>query len=63
MYEPSHFKVEDRAALQAVMRAHPLGALTAVDKISVLNGVNGYGESASQEMAALVKSCGLGQSA
>ena len=27
MYEPSHFKVEDRAALHAVMRAHPLATL------------------------------------
>lgn len=27
MYEPSHFKVEDRAALHEVMRAHPLATL------------------------------------
>jgi transcriptional regulator len=27
MYEPSHFKVEDREALHGVMRAHPLGLL------------------------------------
>ncbi|HEV7259401.1 MAG TPA: FMN-binding negative transcriptional regulator [Bosea sp. (in: a-proteobacteria)] len=27
MYEPSHFKVEDREALFAVMRAHPLATL------------------------------------
>lgn len=27
MYEPSHFKVEDREALQGVIRAHPLGLL------------------------------------
>lgn len=27
MYEPSHFKVEDRAALHGVMRAHPLATL------------------------------------
>ena len=27
MYEPSHFKVEDRAALHAVIAAHPLGLL------------------------------------
>lgn len=27
MYQPSHFKVEDRDALHGVMRAHPLGLL------------------------------------
>jgi transcriptional regulator len=27
MYEPSHFKVEDRDALHGVIRAHPLGLL------------------------------------
>lgn len=30
MYEPSHFKVEDREALFAVMRAHPLATLVSV---------------------------------
>lgn len=30
MYEPSHFKVEDREALFAVMRAHPLATLVTV---------------------------------
>ncbi len=30
MYEPSHFKVEDRAALFAVMRDHPLATLVSV---------------------------------
>jgi len=30
MYEPSHFKVEDRDALHAVMRAHPLATLVTV---------------------------------
>lgn len=30
MYEPSHFKVEDRAALHAVIRAHPLASLVTV---------------------------------
>ncbi len=27
MYEPSHFKVEDRAALRGVIRANPLATL------------------------------------
>lgn len=30
MYEPSHFKVDDREALFAVMRAHPLATLVTV---------------------------------
>lgn len=30
MYEPSHFKVEDRAALHEVMRVHPLATLVTV---------------------------------
>src|SRR5690242_10625578 len=30
MYEPSHFKVEDRAQLHAVIRQHPLATLVTV---------------------------------
>lgn len=55
MYEPSHFKVEDRAALYAVMRAHPLA--------SVHNGLAADPESESQAMASLVKTYALGKGA
>ena len=63
MYEPSHFKVEDRAALHAVMRAHPLAMLAAADKLGVLNGLNVKLESETQAMVSLVKTYGFGHSA
>lgn len=36
MYEPSHFKVEDRDALHAVMRAHPLATLVTAGETGLL---------------------------
>jgi len=36
MYEPSHFKVEDRAALHAVMREHPLATLVTMGEGGLL---------------------------
>jgi transcriptional regulator len=36
MYEPSHFKVEDREALFAVMRAHPLATLVTMGEGGLL---------------------------
>ncbi len=66
MYEPSHFMVEDRDALRAVMRAHPLAILVTAGeahKPSVLNGLNANSESGSQVMAQLVKTHALGGTA
>ncbi|AOO81865.1 hypothetical protein [Bosea vaviloviae] len=60
MYEPSHFKVEDRDALFAVMRKHPLAGQL---KLGVLNDLSADPESESQAMASLVEAHALGQGA
>jgi len=60
MDEPSHFKVEDRDALFAVMREPPFAGQF---KHAVLNGLNADAESESQAMASLSEAHALGQSA
>jgi hypothetical protein len=60
MYEPNHFKVEDRDTLFAVVREHPLAGRF---KFGVLNGLSADPESESQAMASLIEAHALGQSA
>ena len=72
MCEPSYFKVEDRDALQAVMRVHSLATrdtfklsqnLNEAGKLNVLNVLNANSESESQVMAQWVKAHALGGTA
>jgi transcriptional regulator len=60
MYEPNHFKAEDRGAFFAVTRVH---SLVGTFKLGILNDLSADPESESQAMASLVEAHALGQSA